>query len=62
MYATTGLSFGEQDPDDDEFLSVYKIPFDDAVNMVLSGEITDAKTQTAILKLKMLLDNKTINL
>lgn len=60
MYAATGLSFGEQDPDDDEFLSVYKIPFDDAVNMVLSGEITDAKTQTAILKLKMMIDKGTI--
>ncbi len=60
MYAATGLSFGEQNPDDDEFLSVYKIPFDDAVNMVLSGEILDAKTQTAILKLKLMLDNGTI--
>ncbi len=57
MYAATGLSFGEQDLDEDEFLSVYKIPFEKAVDMVLSGEIKDAKTQTAILKLKLMLDN-----
>ncbi len=56
MYAATGLSFGEQRLDEDEFLSVYKIPLERAVNMVLSGEIVDAKTQTAMLKLNMLLE------
>lgn len=56
MYAATGLSYGEQNPDDDEFLTVEKIPLDNAVEMILSGEITDAKTQTAVLKLKVLKD------
>jgi len=56
MYAATGLSFGEQKLDEDEFLSVYKIPLERAVNMVLSGELVDAKTQTAILKLNMMLE------
>lgn len=28
-----------------------------AVEMILSGEITDAKTQAAVLKLKLLKDN-----
>ena len=37
-------------PDDDEFLEVERIPLQQAVNMVLSGEIKDAKTQTAVLK------------
>ena len=40
-----------------EFLEVEKIPLDKAVEMILSGEIKDAKTQTAILKLKYMLDN-----
>ena len=57
IYAATGLTFGEQHPDDDEFLSVEKIPLEKAVEMILSGEITDAKTQAAVLKLKLLKDN-----
>ena len=57
MYAATGLSYGEQNPDEDEFLSVEKIPLDEAVEKILSGEITDAKTQAAVLKLKLLKDS-----
>lgn len=57
MYGATGLSFGEACPDEDEFLGVEKIALDTLVEMVMSGEITDAKTQTAILKLKYLKDN-----
>lgn len=36
--------------DDDEFLEVVELPFRKAIEMVLSGEITDGKTQTALLK------------
>ena len=54
MFAATGLDFGEQELDEDEFLNVEKIPLEKAVRMVLSGEIKDAKTQTAVLKLKLL--------
>ena len=54
MYLATELSFGEQNPDDDEFLEVYKIPLAKAVEMVLSGELKDSKTQTAILKIHCL--------
>lgn len=57
MFAATDLDFGDQDPDDDEFLEVKKIPFEKAVEMILNGEIKDAKTQTAILKLKLLKDS-----
>lgn len=56
MYAATGITYGEQNPDDDEFLTVEKIPLEKAVEMILSGEITDAKTQAAVLKLKVLKD------
>ena len=55
-YLATGLTFGEQNPDDDEFLDVLRIPLNKAVEMVLSGEIKDAKTQIAVLKVKILRD------
>ncbi|MBR4116887.1 MAG: NUDIX hydrolase [Clostridia bacterium] len=54
LYLATGLSYGEQDTDEDEFLSVYKIPLKKAVEMVMSGEIKDAKTQTLVLKVNEL--------
>lgn len=55
MYLATGLSYGETDPDEDEFLNVKKIPLEKAVEMIMKGEIKDAKTQTAILKVERML-------
>ena len=57
IYAAKNLTFGETDPDDDEFLDVIKMSFNEALERVLSGEIKDAKTQTAVLKLKILKDS-----
>lgn len=54
MYLATNLHFSEQNLDDDEFLEVVRMPLDEAVQMVLSGEIKDAKTQAALLKAKLL--------
>ena len=50
LYAATGLTFFDQHLDDDEFLNVVRIPYETALNMVLSGKIKDGKTQVAILK------------
>lgn len=50
MYLATGLTLGEQHLDDDEFVGVEKIPLDEAVKEIMNGNITDGKTQTAILK------------
>lgn len=50
MYFAKGLSFGDLCPDDDEFLEVERIPLEKAAQMVLNNEITDAKTQAAVLK------------
>ncbi len=50
IYGADKLSFGEQDLDDDEFLSAERIPLEKAVEMVGNNQIPDAKTQTAILK------------
>ena len=62
MFAAWGLSFGETDPDDDEFLAVEKTPLDTLIDRVLKGEIKDSKTQTALLKTKMLLDKGDIKI
>ena len=55
-FLATDLTFGEQNTDEDEFLDVLRIPLEKAVEMVLSGEIKDAKTQIAVLKVKTLRD------
>lgn len=49
LYLATGLSAGEQHPDEDEFLQLFPLPLEEAVEKVLNGEIKDAKTQIMIL-------------
>lgn len=56
MYLARGLSFGEQNLDDGEFLDVIKMPFEKAVEMVMNNEIHDSKTQLAILKAKLYME------
>ena len=55
MYLARELSFGDTDPDEDEFLGLERVPFAQLVEQVLSGEIKDAKTIAAVLKTKLLL-------
>ena len=55
MYLARELSFGDTDPDEDEFLGLERVPFSQLVEQVLSGEIKDAKTIAAVLKTKLLL-------
>lgn len=55
MYLARDLSFGDANPDDDEFLAVERIPFSDLVDQILSGAIKDAKTIAAALKVKLIL-------
>ena len=50
MYLAEGLTFGDCDPDEDEFLDVVRIPLEQLVDSILQGDVTDAKTQTAVLK------------
>lgn len=57
IYLAKGLSFEEQNLDDDEFLEVYKMPISELVDMVMKNEIDDAKTQIAILKTYFLTQN-----
>lgn len=55
LYLARGLDFGDARPDEDEFVEVERIPLERAVEMVMSGEIVDAKTQIAVLKTARLL-------
>ena len=56
MYLATGLTQGEDDPDEDEFINVEKIHIDKLVDMIMNNEIKDGKTIAAVLKAKILLD------
>lgn len=56
LYLACGLTFGETHPDEDEFLEVVRVPFDEATAMCMDGRLTDAKTVAAILKARFLLD------
>ena len=50
MYLAEEISFTERELDDDEFLDVEYIPLNEIYELVMKGEIKDAKTQLAILK------------
>lgn len=50
MYLATDLQPGEMSLDNDEFLTVEKIPLTKAVDMIMNDEITDGKTQAAVMK------------
>ena len=50
LYMAEELTYGEMHLDEDEFLSVERIPLTKLIDMVMSGEIRDGKTQIAILK------------
>ena len=54
IYLARDLSFGESNPEETEQLTIKKIQFDEAFNMVMSGEITDSMSVAAILKVKVL--------
>ncbi len=53
-WVATGLHSCEMHLDPDEFLTPVKVPFQKALDMVLSGEIKDGKTVAAILKISVL--------
>ena len=55
LYLAQELTFGATHPDEDEFLDVLRMPFDEAVERCMRGELTDAKTVAALLKAKILL-------
>lgn len=58
MYLARELSFGDQSLDEDEFIDVVKMPFEQALQLVYENKLPDAKTQVAILKTKAVLESE----
>lgn len=60
LYAATGLHNVTQQLDEGEFLSVEKVPLVKAVEMVMSGELSDAKTVALVLKVEKMVEEGTL--
>ena len=56
LFLARDLQMADAQPDADEFLEMARVPFDEMVHRIMSGEITDGKTIAAVLKAKLLLD------
>jgi len=54
LFLATGLKQGMQHPDEDEFLNVETYRFEELLDMVMRGEITDAKTAALVMKAQLL--------
>lgn len=50
LYLATGLTFTEQQTDEDEFLEVFRMPLAALVDEIMSGNLPDGKTQVAALR------------
>lgn len=56
LYLAEGLTFGDTDPDEDEWLDVERVPLSTLVDAILAGDRTmDGKTQLAVLMVNELL-------
>ncbi len=53
IFLAQNLSYGKSKPEESEELVLKKMPFMQAYEMVLKGEITDSLSVAAILKLKI---------
>jgi ADP-ribose pyrophosphatase len=55
VYIAQDLSFGNSSPEETEELVIRKIPFEQAYQMVINGEITDSISVASILKTQILI-------
>ena len=55
-YVAQELQFGQAAPEDTEELVVKQLPFAAAVEMVVNGEITDALSMVAIMKVSLMME------
>ncbi|MBN2878188.1 MAG: NUDIX hydrolase [Clostridia bacterium] len=49
IFLATGLTFGQLNPDDDEFVETVSIHISEVIRLIMSGEICDGKTISAVL-------------
>jgi len=61
-YIAQDLSFGENDYDDTERLEVIKLPLEEAVERVMTGEITDSLAMVSLLKAQRMIDQGTLEI
>jgi ADP-ribose pyrophosphatase len=59
LFAATGLKEGESCADDDEFITTEKYSVEQLIDMVLNGEITDAKSIIGILLADRIISGRT---
>jgi ADP-ribose pyrophosphatase len=50
LFAATGLSLGDAQPEADEEIEVLRLPFVEALQMAFDGRISDAKTMAALFR------------
>lgn len=55
IYLAQDLKFGSSNPEETEVLQVQKMPFEEAYQMVLAGQITDSLSVAGIFRLKIML-------
>lgn len=58
IFLATELQFSEADPEETEELKLWKLPFENAYQMVLNGQITDSLSIAAILRVKIIVLEK----
>lgn len=58
IYLATGLTRGEAHLDKGEFLDVERHRLDELWDMAMRGELTDAKTAMAVIKARLILDER----
>lgn len=56
IFVAQGLTMGDAAPEETEDLRLKKLPFAEAVEMCMKGEVTDSMTVMALLKVKILLE------
>ncbi len=59
-YIARGLEYVGEEPEEDEKITIRKLPFEEVYQMVMRGEIRDGLAVGSILKAKALLDSEKI--
>ena len=58
MYLAEGLTFGDTDFDEDEFIETVRIPLGELVDMIMDVKIIDGKTQAAVMRAARAIEKK----
>ena len=58
IYLAQGLSQGKTHPDEDEFLDLVRMPLDEAVELIMRGDIRDGKTICGLLMAREVLSRQ----